>query len=233
PKAQSRRNMNHRTIGDIDRANDMARSLHVQEMEKPIKFGSAPGNNSRYDVEADEVDLGKNVVDDGCPSPHDAASTWEQRGPGPIRENDWEKFAQKHLQNRNVILHTGGARAYKLKEVPGMIHDGVAHMKKKLKSRKMKPVKRNGKFAWILPKYAKEPKHNIPGTKRTLKCRGGGGTQVVDRFWQLLRSYLKCRSGAVGSASLRHRVRSAQWAHWHRADDAWSKTGEMLKHLNK
>ena len=222
-----------------------------------IKFGSDPGSKMWYDVEADEVDLRKNIVDDGGSSPQDATAAWEQwggvqqrgaprmliltrlkpkqtvtraPGPGPIREAEWKQFAQKHLPNRNVILHTDGARAYQLK-VTGMLHDHVVHMKKKLKDKNGKPVKRNGKFVWILPKYAKVFKHIIPGTKKTVKCMGG--SQVVDRFWQLLRSYLKCRSGAVGSASLRDRIRSAQWAHWYRADDDWSKTGEMLKHMCK
>ncbi|CAK0809043.1 unnamed protein product [Prorocentrum cordatum] len=158
--------LNHKTIGDIYRANDMARSLYAHDMKRPIKFDSAPGNKSWCDVEAGEVDHGKNVVDDGCPSPHDAASTWEhwggvqQRGapraltptrlgpkqtvsrapgPGPIREGEWKKYAQKHLQNRRVILHTDGARAHKLK-VPGVIHGRAVHAKKKLKDRGEKPV---------------------------------------------------------------------------------------------
>ncbi|CAE8596131.1 unnamed protein product [Polarella glacialis] len=56
---------------------------------------------------------------------------------------DWIPTAEKELKNRNVVLHTDGARAYQL-NVDGMLHDHVVHMKKKLVVNG-KVVKKNGR----------------------------------------------------------------------------------------
>lgn len=34
-------------------------------------------------------------------------------GPGPIRRREWLPIAKKYLQDRQVILHIDGAKAYK------------------------------------------------------------------------------------------------------------------------
>ena len=67
-------------------------------------------------------------------------------GPGPIRKPDWKPFANKFLKDRKVILHTDGARTYKL-WLPGVLHDNVVHKKKKAIIA--------GKTIWIKPQYAK------------------------------------------------------------------------------
>ncbi|CAK0820130.1 unnamed protein product [Prorocentrum cordatum] len=67
-----------------------------------------------------------------------------------FRKRDWCPLATKWLKGRSVILHTDGARSYKLK-VPGVTHDWVVHMKKR--------VKINGKFVWIKPLFSKVRKH--------------------------------------------------------------------------
>ena len=92
-----------------------------------------------------------------------------------------------------------------------------------------KCIKKNGKFVWTKPQYAKLFKHKLPSGK-TLKCKGG--TQIIDRFWEDLRAHLKGRSGRVGSTALRRRVRSAQWAYWYKGENLWVKTGDMLKALS-
>ena len=51
-------------------------------------------------------------------------------GPGPIRKRDWRPIAQRHLAGKGVILHTDGARAYKMK-LAQVIHCNVVHQKKK------------------------------------------------------------------------------------------------------
>lgn len=51
-------------------------------------------------------------------------------GPGPIRKRDWKPIAHKHLLGRRVILHTDGARAYKMK-LDKVIHCNVVHKQKK------------------------------------------------------------------------------------------------------
>ena len=53
----------------------------------------------------------------------------------------------------------------------------------------------------------------------------------IDRFWRHLRAYSVGRSAPVGSRALRVRVRSAQWAYWHRGQDLWLETGRMLQRL--
>ena len=111
---------------------DIARSQFVMEREKTITYGQW------HDVEADEVDLGKG--EDQNASSAVKKVQWEQwgglvergrpdslmlfrlkpalthkraPGPGAIRKRDWAPIARKHLHNKQVILHTDGARAYK------------------------------------------------------------------------------------------------------------------------
>ena len=131
---------------------DIARARFVVEQEKHTKLGG-----SWEDVEADEVDIGKGLIPD---VPSGGKNTqWEQwggllergrseslvmvrlnpkntkaraPGPGPIRKRDWVPVANKFLKNRNWVLHTDGARAYKVK-IPGVIHCNVVHMKKRTK----------------------------------------------------------------------------------------------------
>ena len=79
------------------------------------------------------------------------------------------------------------------------------------------------------PVYTKLFKHKLPNGG-TLTCKGG--TQIIDRFWEELRAHMKARTGKVGSAALRRRVRSAQWAYWHKGENLWLKTGEMLTFLS-
>ena len=131
--------------------NDPARTRFVIAKEKKIQYG---GGKDWVDIEADEVDLGKGTVEN--PSNPKFTTKWEQwcgiiqrvrpsslrliplnppftktrsPGPGPIRETDWEPLARKLLQNRNVVLHTDGARAYKL-NLPNVKHCNVLHKKK-------------------------------------------------------------------------------------------------------
>ncbi|CAE7422532.1 unnamed protein product [Symbiodinium pilosum] len=113
---------------------DIARASFVVQKEKDITYGNWK------DVEADEVDLGKGTFENHS-SPL-LSTRWEQwgglvergrstslrlfrlnpknakkraPGPGPIRKRDWKPIAKKHLEGKNVILHTDGARAYKMK----------------------------------------------------------------------------------------------------------------------
>ena len=65
-------------------------------------------------------------------------------GPGAIRKMEWGPLAKKHLQGRQVILHTDAAKSYKTK-INGVLHDNVRHCKKR--------VKVAGKFVWKAPVY--------------------------------------------------------------------------------
>ena len=89
-----------------------------------------------------------------------------------------------------------------------------------------RPVKKDGKNVWVKPKYVKMYKHTMKdGTKVVVKC----GTQIIDRFWRSVRSYLKCRSFAVGSRRMAARVRACQWSYWNKNQDIWKMTGELLQ----
>ena len=143
-----------------------------------------------------------------------------------MRTSDWEPMARKHRKDRGVILHTDGARAYRMK-VDGVIHDHVIHKKKPLMLNG-KVVKNGGKTVWVRPKYVKMFKHKLP-SGRILACKGG--TQIIDRAWAYFREHLKSRSSRVGSVQMKARVRSAQWEYWMRDEDLWLKTGEMLHAL--
>ena len=50
-------------------------------------------------------------------------------GSGAIRKIEWDPMAKKHLEGRQVILHTDAAKSYKAK-VNGVLHDNVRHCKK-------------------------------------------------------------------------------------------------------
>jgi len=148
-------------------------------------------------------------------------------GSGAIQTMDWAPVARKQLKKRNCVLHTDGAKGYQL-EIEGLKHDHVVHKTRKL-VRNGKPVKKNGRFVWIKPQYTKTFTHTAASSKQ-IKCKGG--TQVIDCFWRHLHGYLKHRSFAVRSLQFATRVRSAQWAYWHRHDDLWLETGKMLRRLS-
>ena len=227
---------------------DECRRMDVVWREKSIAFGDPGARSKLFDCEADEVDLAKET-DEGMQQ-EDANTKWEQwagilqrgdskklkifrtrasrtcrraPGPGAIKLTDWAPRAKKELKDKNVVLHTDGARAYHL-EVDGMHHDHVVHKKRQL-MKNGKPVKRHGKTVWLNSQYTKTFTHKTQ-TGRKIMCKGG--TQIIDRFWQHIRRYLKCRSHPVGSAAMATRIRSAQWAYWHRGDDLWLETGQML-----
>ncbi|CAE8680848.1 unnamed protein product [Polarella glacialis] len=244
---------NHKTIGAIYETNDKCRKSDVENEEKKIVYG---GKGTVWkDVEADEVDLGSQSLDHHEETEEDEKIEWEQwggvvergnrqtlmltrlkpkktkqraTGPGPMRSADWLPTAEKELKNRNVVLHTDGARAYQL-NVDGMLHDHVVHMKKKLVVNG-KVVKKNGLCVWIKPKYTKKFIHTLPSGKKITRM---GGTQIIDRFWSHLRGFMKSRQVKVGSAKTSVRTRSAQWDYWRRGEDLWLETGKMLKRLAK
>ena len=204
------------------------------------------------DVEADEFDIRATIDKDA--EPHEKKQ-WEQwgglvergnretllltrlhpkktvshaPGPGPIRQAEWEQIGKKHLAGTNVILHTDGARSYKLK-IPGVIHDHIVHKKKLLKTKAGTVVKRHGKPVWVKPKFAKVVTHVLPDG-RSLRVKAG--TQVIDRFWEHARKYLKGVSSKVGSLHLRTRLRHAQFDYWYTGQDLWCKAGEAITSLH-
>lgn len=233
----------HKPVERIYANNELARKIFVEAKEKDILFG---GKDFWADVEADEVDLGKH--DDQDANDPKRTTSWEQcggiiqrgaastllltrlnpictkrraPGPGPIKKREWEPLARKHLMLRNVILHTDGAKAYKMK-IPGMHHDNVVHQKKRL-------VK-NGKVSWLLPTYAKVTTHKLSNGDN-LKVKAG--TQIIDGFWRILKRYLGNTPQKPGSRALARKVRSAQWAYWYKSDNLWQRTGDMLHFLNE
>lgn len=152
------------------------------------------------------MDLGKDLCEDGsslkwerwgglvergrantlvlfCLQPSDTKP--RSPGPGPIRRREWRPIAMKHLKVRQVILHTDGAKAYKL-GMSGVIHDNVVHKKKKILV--------NGKQTWVRPHYTKLCTHTLPNGKKT---RVKAGTQVIDRFWGHVRAAFTSSRGLL------------------------------------
>ena len=145
----------HKPIERIFKNLDVARAMYVDKEEKSITYGGTR-NSIWKDVEADEVDVGK-AVDEAALDARQALK-WEQScgvvergrpsslrlyrlnppctkarapGPGPIRKEEWRKIGSSVLRDRHVVLHTDGARAYKLR-IPGVHHCHVVHKKKKM-----------------------------------------------------------------------------------------------------
>ena len=115
-------------------------------------------------------------------------------------------------------------------KLPGVLHDHVVHMKKrKLVKGKDGKVKkdRNGKamYQWIKPRYTRVVRHELsPGKSLYVKA----GTQIIDRAWSHMRTYLRGHSSKVGSQALQRRIRFGQWSYWHRGHDLWLELGKAL-----
>ena len=237
---------NHKMVEGISKRLDQCRQIVVERDEKSIQFGNTCG---WADVEGDEVDLGKKEVGANEGDAADEVVQWEQwqglvergdrktlvlsktrpkkmvrraPGPGPLKKVDWAPIANRYLKGKRVIFHSDGAKSYRLKTTPvdGIAHDWVVHKKKK--------VTIKGKTFWMKPKYVSLVEHRMAdGTV----VRAKGGTQIIDRTWSFLRKHIGNRSAHIGKASMKARVRSAQWCYWHQGDDLWAQTGLMLKSL--
>ena len=235
---------NHKMVEGIYSRLDSARAAFVEKRQASMVFGQ---NGKWHDVEADEVDLRKTTLFTDVLDPESKNTSWEQwgaivergapgtlvlerlrpnitkaraPGPGAMRKRDWQPIALKYIKGRSVVLHTDGAKAYRMK-VPAVIHDNVVHAKKRCLV--------GGKVVWIKPCFTKVVTHTLPDGK-TLRVKAG--TQIVDRFWRHLRSFLEGNSLKVNSAVIRARVRSAQWVYWYRNEDLWAHTGKLLKGLH-
>ena len=229
---------NHKVTERIQKRLDDFLMQVVRRNEPMIQYGKG---DAWKDVEADEVDLRKlkvevgsgpalvdweqwgGIVERGNPSTLTLTRLQPKRtqlrapGPGPMRTRDWKPQANALLKGRNVILHTDGARAYKM-QIPGVLHDHVVHKKKCMCI--------DGQWVWVKPHFTKVVHHTLPsGEKLAVKA----GTQVIDRFWRHLRAFLVGRSSKVGSVSLERRIRAAQWAFWHRDQDLWLALGTALR----
>ncbi|CAE7742054.1 unnamed protein product, partial [Symbiodinium necroappetens] len=122
-------------------------------------------------------------------------ATQREPGPGPIRKREWTSIAAKYLAGRRVILHTDGARAYKLK-VDQVVHCNVVHKKTK--------VKKNGKVYWEKPRYTKIYDLMLPTGQ---KFKVTSGTQIIDRCWRHLRSHLQYTARAPGNPIMTRKMR--------------------------
>jgi len=207
-------------------------------------WGSWESVGPWQDVEADEVDLGKEVVadEDGTHARWEQWAGVVQRGnssslvlfktshkqtkvrspgPGPITKRDWMPVAKRWLKGRCVFLHTDGARSYKLginrkRFLAGVVHDYVVHKKKKIGGN------------WVKPKYVQLFRHKLPDG--TVVCTKGG-TQIIDRVWRHIREQMTGRKLTTNRRLWENRIRGAQWLYWYQGQDLWAKTGEMLESI--
>ena len=83
-----------------------------------------------------------------------------------------------------------------------------------------------GKWVWTKPSFVKVVSHKLPDGKH-LKVKAG--TQHIDRCWKFLKERLSKGPGCrAGMARLRRKIRAAQYEYWHRGNDLWSCTGDLL-----
>ena len=231
---------NHKFIeGVYDRFHAL-QAAYVEKQQMRVRFGQG---HDWPDIEADEVDLRKTIKPEEMGDAEDKDVHWEQwgglvergnprslvlmrlkpaitnrraPGPGAMRKRDWKPIATKFLKNKQVVLHTDGAKAYKM-AIPGVVHDNVVHQKKR--------VVNGNKVIWKPPNFVKVVQHTLPnGSKLHVKA----GTQIVDRAWRHIRAHLMGNSSCVISRALRRRVRSAQWFYWNRGEDLWKVTGDLI-----
>ena len=96
-----------------------------------------------------------------------------------VRHDSVEPIADKWLKDKQVLLHTDSARAYKAKTW-GVLHASVVHKKRQ--------VWVGGGWVWEQPTYVKMTKVILPKQKRlTVKV----GTQAVDRAWKFIKTHLE------------------------------------------
>ena len=209
--------VNHKMVEDMSRAMAAVRQTYVEGKEKDIVFGDH-AKRRWFDVEADESVFRAQLSDDGL------SKTWEQwagvvergrpeslvlwktqsdgteanaPGPGAIKKTDWAPFLKGRLEDRQVILHSDGARSYKMR-ASGLVHDHVRHCKKRKKI--------GGKWVWLKPIYSKVVTHKLPdGSTISVKA----GTQIIDRAWRFIKTLIGTRSDPPGSRHLAASVRSA------------------------
>eukprot|EP00439_Symbiodinium_sp_Y106_P055259 s4255_g7.t1 len=157
---------------EVDETSFDKKLVPVDEIEVPERNMGAVGRNGA----ARQADLTR------------SSSLTKKRslGPGPIRKDEWRTIADKWLKDKQIILDTDSAKAYKQK-VRGVHHGSVVHQKKRIKV--------GGVWTWQQPTYVKLKKITLPtGRKLTVKA---------------------C-------------IRSAQYDYWHRGQDLWTCTGDLL-----
>ena len=142
-------------------------------------------------------------------------------GPGPIKKIEWLHHGKPLLDNKKVILHTDGARAYKT-PFTNVIRCHVVHQKKK--------AEKKGKVVWLNPSYTKV--YDLK-TSDGAHLKVKSGTQVIDRFWGELRRHLRHVTRLPGNNAMTRKIRSAQWLFWHKNDGLWQATGRMLRELRE
>jgi len=144
--------VNHKAVESMQSRINKLRMRCVRRCEKKVTYGR---RSTWTDVEADEMVVRKRTatvgsrkfaeweqwagcIERGRPS---SLSLWKTTssltepnapGPGAIKKGDWIDFAFAKLANRRVILHSDGARSYRLR-VPGLLHDAVVHKKSSIK----------------------------------------------------------------------------------------------------
>ena len=169
----------HNSAERLSKRLNEQRCKYVRKQEKSLVFGTG---KAWYDVEADEASFAKKRCEDEDGEPTNLLE-WEQwagiiergrpeslmlfktnssqtnlraPGPGAIKKTDWAPVAQRHLEGRNIVLHTDKARSYTMK-VPGVLHDAVRHSKK--------VVMRKGKRVMLQPTYTRLSTHKLPNGK--------------------------------------------------------------------
>ena len=88
------------------------------------------------------------------------------------------------------------------------------------KPKKSRVLRSRGEFASLVPD------DDQPHKTRRIWVKAG--TQIIDRVWGELRKHLGTRK-PVNTKMLTNKIRSFQWLHWHRGEDLWLATGEMLE----
>ena len=93
---------------------------------------------------------------------------------------------------------------------------------------KKKKVTVKGKTACVKPHYTRICSHALPDGQ-TMKVVAG--TQIIDRFWQHVRTYSKNVPRKVGSVVLHRKIRAAQWTYLHKSQNLRKATADMLADL--
>ncbi|CAK0828144.1 unnamed protein product, partial [Prorocentrum cordatum] len=171
------------------------------------------------------VDLRGDLLPDHAERAENERVQWEQRG-GVIETGNRKTLVLMRLRPSLTKQRAPGPGAIRLPDWTPFAH-------RNLSNRSVVPQTCGAKTHKV--KVAGMLHDHVVHQRKRLMKNGmpvkKNGRQIIDRFWQHLRGFIKARKSSVGSVSLNARVPSAQWAYWHANEDLWLETGKMFSRL--
>ncbi|CAK0901892.1 unnamed protein product [Prorocentrum cordatum] len=178
-------------------------------------------SNVWADVEADEATFDKMDLADG-PEPLGDPTH-------PVMWEQWLGIVQRGKPRTLTLTRLSPEMAEKRAPGPGAARKVE---RKPLAERWLK-----GRDVVVHSDSARSYKLRAPGVIHDFvahkkKYKNVGGKRIIDRAWRFIKDRLhRSATAKAGTKLLAAKTRSAQYDYWHKDDDLWAKTGEMVQHI--